>query len=105
MIENCNFWLPKQSEIELWRGLGDGLSGVLGYFEQTWRVLGASLACFGCVLERQRASWRRLGVILGLLGRILERFWEVLEAFWNHFESIFERFLSSSAINENSKKP
>ena len=50
-----------------WRGLGDifwesgGVFGSIG-------VLGASGLCFGCLLERQRTSWRRLGAILGVQG-------------------------------------
>ena len=51
------------------------LWGVLGCLGQSRRVLGASWARFGCVLERQRASWRHLGTILerlwGDLGTVL----------------------------------
>ena len=76
------------------------------------RVLGASGARLGCVLECQRSSWRHLGAILGRLGvilghvrRLLDRFGRVLEAFWEHFGNIFKDFLPYCAKNEDSKKP
>ena len=72
------------------------LCGVLGCLGQPWRVLSTSGACLECIMECQRASWRRLGLILkrlgaisGRLGRIWEGFGRVLEAFWNHFGSYF----------------
>ena len=78
------------------------LWGVSGRLGQSWRVLGASGACFGCILERQRASWRRLGAILKRLGailarigRILEGFGRVLEAFSDDFWRTLKDFLAS----------
>ena len=56
-------------------------------------------------------SWRHLGWNLGHLRRVLERLgrllggsWEALEASRDHFGSIFQRFLASQAIYENSEK-
>ena len=93
---------PKPSKIELWRGLQGRLWGVLGRLGQSWRVLGTSGACLGCVLECQRASWRHVGAILGRLGsilarlgKILEGFGRVLEAFSDDFWCILMDFLPS----------
>ena len=61
-------------------------------------------ACIGCVLARPRASWRRLGPILGRLGEILGGFWDVLGAFWESLGGIFGGFPTFYAIHENCKK-
>ena len=79
--EKLHFWVSQTIKNRALERSWGRLWGILGCLGQSWWVLGASGVCYGCILERQRASWRRLGAILGRLERILEGFWGVLEAF------------------------
>ena len=99
-MKNRNFWFPKPSKIEIWRGLraifGES-GGVLGSFRASW-------GCFGRALGESWHVQGRLGGVLGRLGEILGGFWDVLGAFWESLGGIFGGFPTFYAIHENCKK-
>ena len=103
-LKSKDFWFPKPSNIDLWRGLG-------GIFGESWDVLGSlggSWALLGCAMGASWSVGGRLGGVLGPSWDVLSRSWRGLGESWRlsgtTLRAFLKDFLTSRGIYENSKK-
>ena len=85
----ADFWLPKPSKIEIWRGLR-------AIFGESGGVLGSLRASWGCFGRALGESWHvqgRLGGVLGLSWGVLGRFWEGFGMSWEPSGNLLAVFL------------